>query len=283
MSAGHVWSEHAASYVLDALDADERAAFESHLADCDTCRALVDEYREVTGMLAHGTSPVAPPASLRDRVLREAKQVRPIGSAARPDEIRAAAPSTPARPASFGRPSRAPWLAAAAAIVLALGAVYFYASERSRRDAVEQALAERAQDVLAQRTRADSLAAALVPRDSLLGTLLSPDVRTATLASTGRAPSMRLFWDPARGRMILTAFDLQPAPAGRTYQLWGIADGAQPVSLGTFNTGPSGQAAVALAFDPALRFSVSAVTEEPTGGSPQPTTQPFLVGTFRSD
>jgi anti-sigma-K factor RskA len=83
--------------------------------------------------------------------------------------------------------------------------------------------------------------------------------------------------------MILTAFDLQPAPAGRTYQLWGIADGAQPVSLGTFNTGPSGQAAVALAFDPALRFSVSAVTEEPTGGSPQPTTQPFLVGTFRSD
>jgi hypothetical protein len=190
----------------------------------------------------------------------------------------------PARPdPAVVRPSRAPWFAAAAAIVLALGAVYFYASERSGRDAAEQALAERAQDVLVQRPRADSLAAALVQRDSLLGTLLSPDVRTATLASTGRAPSMRLFWDPARGRMILTAFDLQPAPAGRTYQLWGIADGSQPVSLGTFNTGPNGQAAVSLAFDPALRFGVSAVTEEPAGGSPQPTTQPFLVGTFRSD
>lgn len=280
MSAAHEWSEHAASYVLDALDAKESAAFEAHLAGCEICQAEVAEYREVAGMLAHGAEPRTPPSSLRERILREARQVRPIASAPQTTERPPPGPATNAV-ALVARASRVPWLAAAAALVLALGAVYFYATERSRRDAAETALSQRAQDVLTQRTRADSLATALVQRDSLLGTLLAPEVRTATLASTGRAPAMRLFWDPARGRMIVTAFDLQPAPAGRTYQLWGIAAGAQPVSLGTFNTDPAGRAAVSLAFDPTLRFDVSAVTEEPAGGSPQPTTQPFLVGTFR--
>jgi anti-sigma-K factor RskA len=105
-------------------------------------------------------------------------------------------------------------------------------------------------------------------------------VRTATLAATGSPPSARLFWNPVRGTVVIVAFDLPPAPAGRTYQLWGIAPGGDPVSLGTFQTAADGTALVQRPAPGGIPFEVGAVTEEPAGGSPQPTTQPFLVGSW---
>lgn len=238
----HQWFELAAPYALGALTPDERAGFEAHLAECATCRADVQAFREVVGLLAHAAPGAAPPAALRDRILREARRVRPFG-------VRRA----PARP----------WLAAAAALVLALGAAYGWWRERAARDAASRALAA-AQDTIAV-------------RDSLVATLLAPDVGTAALAATGRPPSARLFWNPSRHRVVVAVFDVPPAPAGRTYQLWAIAQG-KPVSLGVFNTGPSGRFTAQLAVPQGLTFEVTAVTEEPAGGSPQPTQQPFLVG-----
>ncbi len=37
----HAWLDAAAPYALGALSAEERAAFEAHLADCAICRAEV--------------------------------------------------------------------------------------------------------------------------------------------------------------------------------------------------------------------------------------------------
>ncbi|MBB5233629.1 anti-sigma factor [Deinococcus budaensis] len=60
----------------------------------------------------------------------------------------------------------------------------------------------------------------------------------------------------------------RPLPPGRTYQLWQL-QGQTPVSLGTFGEGgllvtlPAG--------------ATVAVSVEPPGGSPQPTTQPLFV------
>src|SRR5947199_39328 len=101
------------------------------------------------------------------------------------------------------------------------------------------------------------------------------------LAATGKAPTMRLYWNRARGLVVLAAFDLPPAPSGRTYQLWAIKKGQNPVSLGTFNTAAGGRAVVTLPAPAGLKPDLSAVTEEPAGGSPQPTQQPFLVGTWQ--
>ncbi len=61
-------------------------------------------------------------------------------------------------------------------------------------------------------------------------------------------------------------------------ELWGIPAGGSPVSLGTFDTPADGQAVVALQVPTGLDISVGAVTEEPAGGSPAPTSTPFLVG-----
>jgi hypothetical protein len=55
------------------------------------------------------------------------------------------------------------------------------------------------------------------------------------------------------------------------------------VALGTFNSDADGRALASLALPAGLRIAVTAVTEEPTGGSPQPTTAPFLAATWKSE
>jgi anti-sigma-K factor RskA len=76
----------------------------------------------------------------------------------------------------------------------------------------------------------------------------------------------------------VAAVNLPPPPDGRTYQLWGIRGTEAPVSLGIFETTPAGTALVTLSPSDQEDFDVSAITEEPAGGSPQPTTTPFLAG-----
>ena len=243
----HQWLELAASYALGALTADERAGFETHLAECATCRAEVQAYGEVTGLLVHAAPASAPPPELRERILREARRLRPLGRR---------------------RVPVVPWLAAAACFILALGLGYGYLRERAAGDQASRALA----------TARDTLAA----QDSLVATLLAPDVGSAALAGAGRPPSARLFWSPSRHRIVIAVYDLPPAAAGRTYQLWAIAQG-KPVSLGIFNTAPDGRLTAAMVVPPDLKFEVTAVTEEPAGGSPQPTQQPFLTGKVAAD
>ena len=238
----HQWTEFTAPYALGALDPEERARFETHLADCAVCRADVRSLKEVAVLLAESAPVATPPPALRERVLREASRVRPIGAR---------------------RTGRAPWLAAAACLVLALGLGYAYLRERAERERTVQSLA----------ASRDTIAA----RDSLVATLLSPDAGTAALAATGQAPSARVTWSPSRHRVVMAVFRLPPAPVGRTYQLWAIAKG-KPVSIGIFNTSPDGQLVAEMPLPVDLTFELTAVTEEPAGGSPQPTQTPFLVG-----
>ena len=236
----HPWLESCGAYALGALVGEERAAFETHLASCATCRAEVQSLREVTALLAHAAPAEAPPPGLRDRVLAEARQVRPIS-----------------------RTRWIPWLAAAAALVVALGA-----ARQARRAGA----------------RADALAAQLAERDSVLASLLGPEVHVVSLASTGREPTARVLWNHRTQRFVVTAFDLPSAPAGKVYQLWAIAKG-KALSMGTFNTDAQGRAVLVIPVDAAIQalgyIDLCGLTQEPAGGSPQPTEAPRLVGTWR--
>ena len=71
--------------------------------------------------------------------------------------------------------------------------------------------------------------------------------------------------------------------AGGRISSGGSRPGVRPVSLGTFNTDSSGRALASLAVPAGLRIAVTAVTEEPAGGSAQPTTTPFLAATWKSE
>lgn len=251
MTTAHEWQELAAPYALGALAADERTAFEAHLAQCDSCRAEVRSFVEVAGLLAYGAPAAEPPAGLRARVMAEARRVRPIA---------------PRRRAG----GAVAWFAAAAGVLLAVGA----GVEAWR-------LAGRVRTLESQVAALDSSAAVA---ESTLALLTGPQVHVVTLAGTGRPPAARVFWNHTRGRFIVVASDLPPAPAGRAYQLWAIAKGRPPMSMGTFNTDALGRATLVLPVSgeiAALEFIDNCgLTEEPAGGSPQPTEAPRLLGAW---
>src|SRR5262249_48820234 len=68
------------AYVCDALDPQERAAFEEHLTECATCRQEVAELREVAAAL--GAAAVAkPPDTLKlivDASITVTRQLPPV-------------------------------------------------------------------------------------------------------------------------------------------------------------------------------------------------------------
>jgi anti-sigma-K factor RskA len=69
--------DQVAGYVLGALDAEERRAFEAHLAECADCREQVEALGGAAAALAYGVEGPAPPGELRDRILVRAREERP--------------------------------------------------------------------------------------------------------------------------------------------------------------------------------------------------------------
>jgi anti-sigma-K factor RskA len=99
----------AGAYVLDAIEPDERAAFETHLAQCASCRQEVTALRRTAASLGE-TVATAPPPELRTRVRALAERTPQL-----PPSVR----DLPRARHRARRTTR--WLAAAAAVV-ALGA-----------------------------------------------------------------------------------------------------------------------------------------------------------------
>jgi anti-sigma-K factor RskA len=261
--------DSAASYALDALDPEERRQFEAHLAACDECQSEVAAYREVAASLAHAVpaTPVPSSRALRDRILREARQVRPISLASRP-----VAPVVVAEPPAMPRRATLPWLVAAAAVIAAVGMGVVYRAERQRSAQLVQQL--------------ETAQASLARDDSTLAAFLGPEVHVVSLtAASEQKPRMRVFWNHTRKTFIVTALNFPPAPAGKTYQLWALRKGKPPMSMGTFDANPSGRTTTTLAVASEINeggfIDDCALTVEPSGGSPQPTESPRLVGTWR--
>ena len=73
---------------------------------------------------------------------------------------------------------------------------------------------------------------------------------------------------------VMTVAGLEPLPSDMTYQVWAISEDTV-TGIGTFNTSASGEASAAMEVDLKGARSV-AITVEPAGGSPEPTTEPVL-------
>jgi len=247
------WQEAAAAYALDSLDRADREEFEQHLGECADCRLAVQQFSEVTGLLVHASPARRAPVTLRQRVTRLVREDPGQGRG------------------RFAPRAMLPWLAAAASITLAISAGLF-----ARRNLA---------DARALQERIVALDDSITARDSVLGYLTGPEVHVVSLAAAGEKPVARVFWNHTRQRYIVTAFDLPPARPGRTYQLWAIAEGKAPVSMGTFDTDANGDAVAVLPVSAEIEqlgfINLCALTQEPAGGSPQPTETPALSGEWR--
>ena len=109
--------------------------------------------------------------------------------------------------------------------------------------------------------------------------LSSPGAAVAQLAGKGVAPQARAFvaYERTTGRAALLATGLPPAPAGRAYQLWLIADN-KPLPGGTFKSEPDGRARMSGSLPPGVSKPAFAVTLEREGGEDAPKGEMYLLG-----
>jgi anti-sigma-K factor RskA len=159
--------ELSAAYALDALDGDERRAYEAHLAGCERCRGEVAAFRESAAALAYGVESMAAPETLERRILTAARVERP---SVVPLHRRWAVPAAALATA-----------AAAAAIALAIWGAHLSHQldrERSARDRDAGVIA-----VLAQQ------GAKQIPTQGASGTLVVSPTRVAVLIANGLTPA----------------------------------------------------------------------------------------------
>jgi len=228
------------AHALGALEPDQAELAEEHIAASDACRRAYEDALETAAALALAVADSEPPVELRDRILAAVRAER--SPAAKP--VARPAPRRRLRLAGLLTPSTGfAAIGVAAAVVFALIAVSQHDSASSARDR----------------------------EDALVSILSAPDARVVPLrSSAGGAPAGRVV--VARGRAALVS-SLRPPPAGRTYQAWGLRSGGKsPVPLPTFS-----RTGAVLILDDVGKYDGVAVTVEPSGGSKQPTSAPFVV------
>ena len=256
----HELSERAMLYAAGALEEPELSEYSRHLAedDCAVCKAEVLESEAAAQSLAIMLPVQTPSGSVKQRLLAQ------VDTARQTERPRPAERRMPA----FGWIG---WLAAAAALLVAGVFVNLNLGLREEVRSLNAEVVALESQITAQRT--------------LLVSLTSKDTRVVTLGGQSSTPQAhgKIFWDGTDKVWRLYVQDLPPAPANRTYQLWAVPATGNPASAVVFNTDASGSYMTELP-EPAAAGTIklAAVTEEPSGGSPLPTTTAFnLLGTVQ--
>ncbi len=244
-------------YPLGGLDTDERALVDQHLATgCNQCEQALLESLRLAGKLLEAVDPIPPSPAVKQELFERVQRDRPAA---------APAPSKTTLPG---------WLAAAAALLVAVGLGFYTLALRDSSDTLRASLH---QEEVLRRTAEERLG----ELESRLATVTAPGARAVSLSGQGDSigARARAFLHPASRQLLLYVYDLPPLPEGQTYQLWVIIAGT-PVSAGTFDVEPDGSARYDAEPLPALEAGTTvalAVTVEPSGGVPQPTGPMVLV------
>lgn len=289
MSGHEQFDEDVAVYALGALSGDDRRTFEAHLATCEACQKTLAEFARVSAGIGLSTEPVEPPADLRSRTLaravaqpqdRTGRVVGTIGVTVPAASSVAKEPPVPAPSRAASHPS---WLALAAALVCVIGLGAYAWSLRSQLWSAQDLIGAMSRRV---ETLREELFAAR--RDSAtlshtIDVLRAPEMLKVDLKGQGAAPAAvgRAFVSAEKG-LVLSVGQLPRLGPNRTYQLWVIPAGSTtPVSAGLFDADAAGTSTVTVPVPQGVTVVAGltvAVTDEPRGGSLQPTTTPFLAG-----
>ena len=170
-------------------------------------------------------------------------------------------------------------MAMAAGLVAVLGVGAFLQASRER-DAARASLAAMQSASGTQLTALDSLRATLRTREQMIANLIGPQVAVMTLTATmPTAPSARMFWDQQHNAWTFVGHHMPMPKAGRTYQMWLVTPKAK-ISAGTFMPSADGEVMMQATYPMAKDSRAAvAVTDEPMGGSAQPTTTPIMLAT----
>jgi hypothetical protein len=251
MSVHEQYAEDLALLALEALEGEERAAVEKHLAACSACRQELEQLRGDMSLLALSTAGPKPPARARERLMAAVAQER----RAQPEE------------------RRVPWWAvlgwaATAAEIIMIALLW----QQNR------TLEHQVADLTGQMQQQH---AELASKNAIIATLTKPDaVVTVVTANTKPQPQGKAFYVRDQARLVFIANNLPQLPSQKAYELWLIpANGAAPIPAAVFKPDVRGSATV---INPPLPAGVEpkafAMTIEPEQGSSTPTMPIVMVG-----
>jgi anti-sigma-K factor RskA len=238
------------AYALGTIEPDELAHVSQLLAQRPELRTLLAELREAANALPYALPEATPPADLRQRTLDYA-----TGRTTR----------APARSGGIATRMRV-WVAslgtlAAVAIVAAVvgWGQFFGATSQS---------AQMAQQVATAQTQLNDLQAQISEATRVLASLQGEAGQAALLETNS-------------GQTVFVA-KLPRLEPGRVYQLWRIQGNNAPASAGLFTVNQAGFGQASMTNGQPAAGEVIAVTNEPAGGSPGPTTNPLIASTVNA-
>ncbi len=243
-------------YTLGILEDPERAEIEQHLKTaCPECQAGVKGALALNALLATLPEPVEPPRRLRQRVLSSVG-VEPAAS----------------------RYWKNAWALAAVALAMVLVVVALDSHRRNQELAGARDQLQRTSSDLAQARREIQQSSAQLTQVRAALTLLNlPNTREVVFGgAAAQPPRGRVFVNRQQG-VLLLASNLPAAPSGKTYELWLIPRGGNPVPSGLFQSDMSGNALFVRSGPVEANTGAVAVSLEPETGSAAPTTKPVIV------
>jgi len=252
MSVHEQFAEDLALYALGALEGPEKEALEQHLEVCSPCQSELEQLQSDATLFALSTIGPIPRSRMRKRLLRAiAREGR--------------APVTVAKRFTW-------WLlvpyGVSAALIVA--AAFLWNESRS----LNRTLANLEQ-------RHSEMESQLRAAQDLVNTLTSPESKHFTLAPVKALPQPqgKAYYLSSSGHLIFLANNLAPLPPNKVYELWLIPSAGSPIPAGLFQPDSRGTATVV---NPPLPNGIEAkafaITIEPAGGSPAPTSPPIMLG-----
>jgi anti-sigma-K factor RskA len=248
-------------YALGVLDDQERASLEAHLASgCTECAQALAEARVLVSQLAYLAPPAEPPAQLKQRLLHTAQNE---------------ATRTPRTTAPAGA---IPWWLWAGVAALLLFTAYTTWNMRRLTDEIKRVNDQLALERQHNQDRLRELA--MAQREARI--LTDPHSKKIMLPAKDRQmPQLEAMWHPELGLCLMG--QKVPMPnENRVFQLWLIPKdkGSKPMPVQTLWPEADGKMMRVVANLPEAMWNTKAIaiTEEPMGGSPQPTAEPMWQG-----
>lgn len=261
-------------YALGTLDPVETESLRRHLeGGCPACNSEYLSMQSLASDLAMSLEPISPPKAVRERLLRRIAEDAPAMKITQDQPATNPVSSSMKieRSTSTGRD----WFRSMTTAAIAAALAYFAASLAFQEH--QTVLQKRLVQVESQLTEMQSTRKST---EQMISLPRSPAMQVVTLQGTPDAPGAKadLFYDRARGVWYLYTTGLKPPGEKRAYELWFIV-GDTKTRAGVFDVTPDGEGSIVAAVPPDLgRITLAAITDEPAGGSMQPTGKIRLAG-----
>jgi len=261
MSEHEQFADDLALHALNALEGEDRASLEKHLANCTQCRMELEQLRGDGALVALSTIGPEPPLRARQRLL-DAVAKEAAASATRTQNARAT-----------GQPRSLLWglLGWTAAVALIVPAAALW----KENSALKVSLASASMQAEHNKQELEDLRRIAAP-------IIAPEGQRFTLVAmkSPAQPQGKAFYLRDHSNLVFVANNMPALPAQKAYELWLIPAQGAPIPAGVFKPDARGSATVV---NPPLTAGLEAkgfaITVEDEAGATTPTMPIVMMGT----